>query len=451
VWLYEYILPEHIWSKYANDYKAAKAVTNAPSVGSGPYIIKSYVKGTSVELDRNPYYWGDSVGLHPQVDRVIYQIFGSQDSEAAALQNGSIDFGYFSSANTLNTLKQRGLETRGAIVPAFDEIGINTGSAYQTDPTGGFVKHGDGAEALTDPILREAMRKAVDSPALINSVLKGYGSVAISPVLNPPLSTAASWSPGPTDPDLSFNIAAANTMLDNAGYKMGADGIRIDPKTNKPLEFRIYSRSSDQNSQDIVPFVQAWMKQIGIKLDPTTLTSGKLGNVILAGDYDLFVWGWYPNPDPNYILNIFTCQQRPPNAGTYRNSDSYYCNPAYDKLYQQQLTATTQSARDVAIKAEQEMLYKDQPYLILWSAATLEAWSSKWTGFISQPSGSTGDVLATYGPFSFINLRPVLGSGGSSSSSGGLSPGIIIAIIAAIVVIGGAVMLMRRKDAEDEA
>ena len=59
----------------------------------------------------------------------------------------------------------------------------------------------------------------------------------------------------------------------------------------------------------------------------------KLGNVILAGDYDLFEWGWYPNPDPNYILDIFTCAQRPPDADTYRNSDMYYCNPKYDKLY----------------------------------------------------------------------------------------------------------------------
>ena len=76
------------------------------------------------------------------------------------------------------------------------------------------------------------------------------------------------------------------------------------------------------------------MEQIGIKLRAQTLNSNKLGNVILAGDYDLFVWGWYPNPDPNYILNIFTCAQRPPDANTYRNSDSYYCNPDYDELYE---------------------------------------------------------------------------------------------------------------------
>src|SRR5262245_51870519 len=39
VFMYEYILPEHVWGKWENDYKSAKQFTNVPSVGSGPYII----------------------------------------------------------------------------------------------------------------------------------------------------------------------------------------------------------------------------------------------------------------------------------------------------------------------------------------------------------------------------------------------------------------------------
>ncbi len=183
------------------------------------------------------------------------------------------------------------------------------------------------------------MRRAVDNQTLVDKVLLGYGTPGISPVQ--PDATTGAWQPGPDDPDLSFNIAAANKMLDDAGYTMGPDGVRVDPKSGKPLEFRFYSRSSDQNSIDIVPYVSGWMQQIGIKLDAQTLNSNKLGNVILAGDYDLFEWGWYPNPDPNYILNIFTCAQRPPDANTYRNSDSYYCNPDYDKLYKQQASVTS--------------------------------------------------------------------------------------------------------------
>ena len=161
-------------------------------------------------------------------------------------------------------------------------------------------------------------------------------------------------------------------MLDQAGYTMGPDGIRIDPKTKEPLEFRFYSRGNDQPSYHVVPYVSGWLEQIGIKLDAQTISSAKLGNVILAGDYDLFEWGWYPNPDPNYILDIFTCAQRPPDADTYRNSDSYYCNPEYDKLMEQQQTETDPAKRADIVHQMQSILYRDQPYIVLWNGALLE-------------------------------------------------------------------------------
>jgi peptide/nickel transport system substrate-binding protein len=450
VFLYEFLLAEHTWGKFENDYKGAKQEPGFPSVGTGPFIITKYVKNQYVQLDRNPYYWGLDAGLTPHVDQIIYRIFGNQDAEAAALQSGEIDFGYIDSANILNTLKSRGLETRGAVVPSFGEIGINTGSAYQTDPAGGFKPHGDGHPALQDVVLRQAMRRAVDNQTLVDKVLLGYGAAGISPVQ--PGATTGDWQPGPDDPDLSFNIDAANQMLDDAGYTMGPDGVRVDPKSGKPLEFRFYSRSSDQPSIDIVPYVKGWMEQIGIKLDAQSLNSTKLGNVILAGEYDLFVWGWYPNPDPNYILDIFTCAQRPPDADTYRNSDSYYCNPDYDDLFKQQSSVTDPAQRVDIVHQMQAILYRDQPYLMLWNDAVLEAYSSDWTGFLPQPDPD-GDVLATYGPLAFINIHPVTGTTAGEGGSSGIPAIVWIGILAAVVVVvGGFLFARKRREAgEDEA
>ena len=460
VFLYEYILPEHIWGKYQNDYKSAKQVANdnpQETVGSGPFIIQKFVKNQYVELDRNPHYWGDSVGLTPHVDRIIYRIYGSQDAEAAGLQNGEIDFGYFSSPNILNTLIAKGFAGRGATIPSFSEIGINTGSAYQTNPAGGFKPHGDGSKALTDVYLRQAMRMAVDNSVLVNKVLQNYGTPWTSPVQ--PTATTGRWTPSSSDPNLNFNIAGANTLLQQHGYKLqhsgtpSASNLYISPLTHQPLEFRFYSRSSDQPSQDIVPYVQGWFGQIGIKLDPQTLTSGKLGNVILEGNYDLFEWGWYPNPDPNYILDIFTCAERPPDASTYRNSDSYYCNPAYDQLNNQQETATDPAKRVSIVHQMQDILYTNEPYIVLWNDQTLEAYNAhKWTGLLPQPSPN-GDVLATYGPLSFISLRPATGTTSStSSSSSGVSAVVwIVVAVVVVIAIGLFVFSRRRRSEEDEA
>lgn len=449
VFLYDFILPEHIWGKYENDLKGANLFADVPAVGSGPFVMTKYLKGQYVELDRNPYYWGDSVpGMKPTIDKVIYRIFNNEDAMAAGLANGELDFAYFNSANLLNTLKTKpGVTTHGAVVPSFDEIGLNNGSAFQTNPAGGFKKHGDGALALTDVKVRQAIRMAVDSKTLVDKVLQGYGVVAISPV-SP--QAGGDWTPPTSAPDLSFNIDHANTLLDQAGYKMGPNGIRIDPNNNKPLEFRYYTRTSDQNTIKTAPYVQAWLQQIGIKVDIQSVTSTKLGNIIQAGTYDMFHWGWYPNPDPNYILNIFTCGQRPPDPATYANSDSYYCNPAYDQLYKDQQNATDPTKRFDIIHQMQDMLYTDQPYIMLYYSDTLEAWrGDKWTGFQFQP-GPSGDAIAAYGPLSFVSIHPITGTTGGTTSSSGISAGVWIALAGAVVVIVLLVVLIRRRRVGDE-
>ncbi len=451
VFMYEYILPEHIWGKYEHDPKAAKQVSNVPSVGSGPYVITGYEPGQSVTLERNPYYWGDAAGLTPHFDKLVYVIYSSEDSEASAMRNGEVDFGYFNSANILDSLKGKpGVITRGAIVPRFEEIGINTGSAYQTNPAGGFTPHGDGAHALTDPVVRRAIRQAVDDQQIVDRVLLGYGTPGDSPVQ--PTATTGDWNPSPAQA-LPFNIAAANASLDEAGYTMGPGGVRIDPANGKPLEFRYYTRNADQNTIETAPFIKDWLSEIGIKIDVSAVSNGKLETLVEAGTYDLFDWYWYPNPDPNYILDIFTCDQRPPGPGEYANSDSYYCNPRYDALFDKQSRTTDSTERTNIVHRMQSILYRDEPYIVLYYNATLEAYrSDQVTGFTPQPADHgdvKGDLLATYGPFSFISVRPVAASSGTTLRKGASSAA-WIAGAAVLALLAVAFMLLRRRRADDE-
>ena len=69
------------------------------------------------------------------------------------------------------------------------------------------------------------------------------------------------------------------------------------------------------------------------------MESSKLTNIILDGDFDAFEWGWYVDPDPTTMLNYMTCDQR----GSW--SDSWYCNDAYDKLYDQETVELDQDKR----------------------------------------------------------------------------------------------------------
>lgn len=445
VFMYDYILPEHIWSKLDEPKKFA----NVPAVGSGPYYITEYKQGQSVTLKKNPYYWGLSVGLTPTYDTIIYQNYNDENQEAAALQKGELDFGYFDSANILNSLKGKpGIETHGATTPSFDELGFNAGSAFQTNPAGGFEPHGDGSHAAADPAFRRAIRMAVDSQEIVDKVLLGYGLPADSPVQ--PNATTGDWNP--PDDSLDFNLDNAKQALADAGYEdTDGDGTVNDPETGENVVLRYYIRSSDQNTVDTAPFVKSWLEQIGVGVEITAVSTNKLTSIIEDGTYDLFHWGWFPNPDPNYIVGVFTCQERAPEPGVYGNNDSYYCNSEYDQLYDKQLGTTDPQVRIDTVHQMQEMLWRDQPYIMLYYSQVLQAYGTdRVTGFTPQPE-QDGDLLATYGPFSFISIHPVTAEAGTSSTSNSSTMVWVIGALAAVVVIGGGIMLARRRSDEDEA
>jgi peptide/nickel transport system substrate-binding protein len=449
VWFYEYILPEHIWGKYTNDPAAAKRLDNVPSVGTGPYIIKSYTQGQDVTLEKNPYYWGKSVGLNPHYDRIIYTIYNNEDAEAAGLNAGSLDFAYIDSANIFDQLKARsGITGHAAFPPSFDEVAMNTGSEYYPKAKG-FTPHGTSSRALTDPQVRQAIRMAIDSQTLIDKVYGGYGQVQWT-IVSPNSVPSGIYWPIPNPNPMAFNIQAANDKLDQAGYKMGSDGIRVDPKTNKPLEFLYYTRSSDQNTIDDAPYVKQWLGQIGIKINVKSVASNQLTNIIDAGNYDMFQWGWYPNPDPSSILAVLTCDERPPDGHTYGNNDAYFCNPEYDKLYEQQLTAKTVSDRTAIVQKMQQILFNDMPYAVIGRTPVLETYrTDSVTGFLPQPDNGQGDLLATYGPYSFISIRPASAGAGQVHTSG--IPGWVwIAIVAAIVLIVVVIMVARGRKPSEE-
>ncbi len=450
VFLYDFILPEHIWSKLDEP----KKFEDVPAVGSGPFIVKEYKPGDFVRLERNPYYWGTQVGLTPHVDEVIFKTFNDENQMAAALQNGEIDFIWgMSSANILNTLKTKpNIQTRGAVQPSFEELMINTGSAFETNPAGGFVPHGDGSHAAADPAFRRALREAVDNQTIVDKVLLGYGESADSPVQPDAVPAGVHWDP-PADQALTFNLEKAKADLAAAGYvDTNGNGIVNDPKTGEDVVFHYYTRTSDENTAKTAPFIKSWFNEIGVGTKIESVSNGKVTTIMQAGNLDGYDWGWYPNPDPNYILGVFTCEQRPPNPSTYGNNDSYFCDPQYDKLYQQQLYATSTAQRVDIIHRMQQILYEQQPYIMMYYDRNLEAWrTDRFTGFTPQPSPD-GDMLAFYGPFSIINIRPVSATSGEVTSSGGIPGWVWLGIVLGLViVIIGIVFGRRRMSDEDRA
>ena len=127
-------------------------------------------------------------------------------------------------------------------------------------------------------------------------------------------------------------------------------------------------------------------------------------------DYDMYVWHYGPDPDPQFILSIFTCNQ------INGWADANYCDPAYDELYRQEGSAPTLAERAAIVQQLQDKAYHDAPYAVLWYPDTLEAYrSDRFEGFNAVPAGS-GSLWSTYGlgPWgSRLSVGPIGAAGGT--------------------------------------
>ena len=444
-YMYTYILPEHVFA----EFETPKSYENVPQVASGPFRIAEYERGQFVRMERNPEWTGEE----PFIDELIYRIFKNEEAEAEALRTGEIDYGYLDSANVFNSLKgEPNIGTHVGTIPSFDEIAMNTGSAYQ-EPEGAFKPHGDGHPALTDVTVRRAIRMAINSEELVERVLLGYGLPGTSII--PPVSVeGARWEPS-EDEIIPWDIEGANQLLDEAGYEdTDGDGVREMPpgslEPGRPLEFRYYVQTNDQNTVKAAPFIRSWLEDIGIQATVRAMSSGRLGDEINAGTYDLFHWGWIPDPDPDSALSWFQCDERPPNAQTYGNNDAYYCNPEYDAMYIEQRTALDAGERFEIVREMQKLFYEEAPYVVLWHLPVFQAYrTDTFTGYSPQPA-PRGDLLAGYGRDAALTIRPV-GEGTATTEARGISPAVWIGIAVGVVLIVGLVLVLRRRPSEDRA
>jgi peptide/nickel transport system substrate-binding protein len=460
--VYVPIIPAHIYGEM--DYvKIAEQTFDAPLVGTGPYILQEWKTGQFARFTRNPEYWG------PQgfADEVVIQFFQNADTMVQALKSGEIDYARGVNADQLKQLQADPAFTtvvgkaNGWTQLAFNTYGTGTGKTIE----GG----GPSTTALLDAKFRDAIGYAVDKDLLVERVLGGYGDPGDTIV--PPI--LSEWHVTPTTPR-TFDIELAKQKLEAAGYTLDANGKRLD-KDGKPISLRLVTPNTDDNYTKAAQFIESWYGELGIDLSTQVLDSSTVGEIVLppeAGDeykadYDIELWGWAGNPDPSALLDIFQCEQ------IGNTSDSQYCNPEFDRLYELQLTQS--GAERAATLAEmQNLIYDEAPYDILFYDANLDAYrNDRFAGWQNMPSDGT--PLFTYGvlqytllsdataqpsptpatesqapseaPASAAPATPAPSADGGAVSGGGSDTTLLIAaaVVAVIAVVAGGLVLARRR------
>jgi peptide/nickel transport system substrate-binding protein len=452
--MYIPILPRHIWE----DRDLGDDQNDPPVVGSGPYQAVQWQTGQRILFERNPNFDGEAGAA----DEVIIQIFGDGASMAESLRNNELDYAHNVNPDQFDQLGQDpNIETVAGVANGWTQLGFNT---YGTG-TGNVIEGGGpSTPALQDQAFRDALGYAIDNELLVDRLLNGHGEPGLTHV--PPFQV--DWHVPPENPR-TFDLDEARSRLEAAGYTTDANNRLLDLEGN-PISLRLVFPDSSEDYSAAAQFIQDWWGQLGITVTPQQYDSGALIELMLppeagegyTADYDLFIWGWGGDVDPNSLLEIFTCDQ------IGGSSDSMYCNPEYDDLFARQNRAESDEERAELIAEMQQMIYEDAPYHILFYDAVLAAYrTDTFTGWQNQPDD--GVPFFGYGPFGYSVLRavgdepaatpgatPVNGAPGETPAvgqpgepgapaAGGDNLPLILGLLALVVVAAVAIILMRRR------
>ncbi len=220
---------------------------------------------------------------------------------------------------------------------------------------------------LADKTLRQAMSYAINKKEMVDKIRLGHAKPQFS------ILPASSWAAADEKdlPHFDFDPAKAKKMLDDAGYKVGADGIRVS-KDGKPLKFRLEYNSGNKQREMISIIAQQYLKDIGIAVDVSAVEwNAYLDKVNKTHDVDMFVLGWIGGWDPASTKNIW---------GTDAGQNSTgYANTKVDDLYQKAETVPgCQQADRKALYVEiQKMIADDQPYVFLYTNENLLVYNKR--------------------------------------------------------------------------
>ena len=293
-------------------------------IGSGPFVLTSYTPNQQVVLTRRDGYdWPSAVATHAgnaYLSKIVFDIVPT-----ASVRSGSLESSQIDAAGDI--VKQD--------IPALTSSGFTVLTRDNPGTVSEFVANNAGP-VLSD----EAVRRAI---------VAGINRQQLVATLEPPTDKPASSILSSTTPyytnlssQLTYDPAAARTLLQKDGWQAGSDGTRL--KNGKRLTVTILNGQAGPTT--VYQFVQEDLAQIGVDLEIQTTTRGAMLAALSSGNYDLVPYG-LTRGDPNALLLDFSTK-----VGNLSHLKTQQL-----QTYLDQLNATTDPVkRQAAATAAQEYI-----------------------------------------------------------------------------------------------
>ena len=435
--LFVYIVPEHVWGKQSVKRLTGSYKPDFPLVGSGPYVVTQFQRGRIIRMERNPYYRGPK----GKFDQLQFIKYGNADAVERALRLGEIDYDREVDPSAFGRLsKAPKIKAIRAPSPSFTQLAFNLCNKTNC-PDAKFNP------AVQDVVVRQAIAYAVDRNRVKQIATRDTSFIGHG--LLPEFYKSFFSVP---QQDYPLDVSKANQMLDQAGYVRGSDGIRA--KGDTKLSFDLAVRTESPFNIQAARLVAEMTQQIGVEFKVQIMSVDKLTEITtqkkrgkMAPDFDTFIWGWGGDPyDPSLLLNLLTTK------AIGGSSDSFYSNPEYDRLYEEQAAEFDTAKRKQLVQQMIAISQRDLPYLVLTVDPVIQAYRTDRLSNVQRlcpaPNGDGICEQVTGAPFTTIS-PPVAAAaaGGDDGSSPIVFVVIGIGVLAAVVL---AVTLRRRRKRADE-
>lgn len=389
-----YIQPQRIWKNHLDADGILDVLWNDPAatVSTGPFKYGGGIANTYRVMDKFTDYWGKNFTTPagyktypPNVDHLYYKIYASLDTAILALQSGAVD--YIDWAVTAGRVP--GLQSDP-----------NIGLSYQPENGYYYLAFNQKNDPMGNTSFRRAVSHLINKDQIVNVYLGGYGSKGSAS--EPPF-WGLDWYNNSVA-DYPFSLAAANTILDQAGYlDVDSDGLRELPNKLPIQPITILTPPADYDPIRIRAgeLIAQNMRAVGINAVAKAIDFDTLVAKLQSMDFQMLIIGWSLASEP--VGNVFDILGPLANQNTFGFWSLDQPNPFYSSLggVVTRADATSQAAADEVIRLanlarenfsiQSQETYTKQaegviasvvPVNVLYYRVNVEAYRNAWQGWI---------------------------------------------------------------------
>jgi len=291
-------------------------------VGTGPFMFKSWEANKKVEMVNNPdYNWAPEYmdGSGPsKVENLTYRLIKDTSTRVAALESGEVDI-----AELVPPLDMRRFDSSGELNTIAGIVSGLPYSAFLNTSVGHFQ----------DIKVRQAFFYSLNRVKMTSDLFFGYAEAAFGPISS---ATPSYWKGN--EGYYQYDAAKAEALLEEAGWKMGSNGVREKNGETLSIFFPCLLEP------DTCVAIQAYANKVGFDVNVEVVMKARQDELIFANGYDMMVIRWV-SLDPGVLIIPFHSRNIPA-PGKFKFNWSRYSTPELDQLLEDAESAETQETKD---------------------------------------------------------------------------------------------------------